>query len=111
MTLITKQGLSTTEHVHSLDQPIRSYYKSKTRQELEFFALFNASYSIELMFRGHTIEYTVWERYTAVTGFSQGYFYIRILNFAVLMNLRISFEQAERRDFKRLLSTDHAVHN
>ena len=54
--------------------------------------------------------------YTAVTveldcRLSQGYFYIPILNFAVLMNLRIPFEQAERHDFKHLLSTDHAIRN
>ena len=43
-------------------------------------------------------------------GFSQGYITrIPVLNFAVLMNLRISFEQGERHDLKHLLSTYYAV--
>ena len=40
-------------------QPIRSHFSCKTSQELEFFALFNAVHSIELMSRGYAIEYTV----------------------------------------------------
>ena len=39
-------------------QPIRSHFSCKTSQELEFFALFNAVHSIELMSRGYAIEYT-----------------------------------------------------
>ena len=39
-------------------QPIRSHFSCKTSQELEFFALFEAVPSIELIFQGYAIEYT-----------------------------------------------------
>ena len=56
MTSITKQGLSTSEHVQSLSTNQKPF-SCKTSQELEFFALFNAVHSIELISRGYVIEY------------------------------------------------------
>ena len=57
MTPITKQGLSISEHVQSLLTNQKSLFLQNS-QELEFFALFNAVHSIELMSRGYAIEYT-----------------------------------------------------